>query len=86
MTTPAQSEEVARIAEGLSEAQRAFLELLPIDGSWKLTTEYDTCRHGPNALRRFGQSGLIDGYYREVMRHRLTPLGAAVRHHLTKDH
>jgi len=66
-------------ARELTEAQRAFVLWLPADGSWRLTHERDMNRHGPNALRAFGQSGLIEGYYREVMKHRLTPKGQDVQ-------
>jgi hypothetical protein len=65
----------------LTAAQRAFLMALPPDGEWKPT--HETLRRigaefGPNALRGFGQTGLIDGYYREETRHRLTELGRSV--------
>jgi hypothetical protein len=74
--------EVRKIAEGLSEAQRLFLLLLPTDMAWRATSEdlhAIARRHGENALRRFGASGLVEGYYKEQVRHRLTPLGLQVR-------
>jgi hypothetical protein len=75
-------DDVNAIAEGLSEAKIAFLLSLPADGSWRRTTEGEFNAHGPNALRGFGQSGLIEGYYRGHMAHRLTPLGINVLNHL----
>jgi hypothetical protein len=66
----------------LTVAQRDFLLFLPADGSWKRTTERDFTTHGPNALRGFGQSDLIEGYYQEEMRHRLTAFGVRVVAHI----
>lgn len=76
---------IASAAAKLTEAQRAFLEWLPADGSWRQTTERDLNQWGPNALRGFGQSGLIEGRYREPMRHRLTPYGLKVRAYLLEQ-
>jgi hypothetical protein len=77
--------DIPTIAKGLTEAQGEFLLWLPADGGWRRTTQRELDQWGLNALRGFGQSGLIDGYYQEVMRHRLTPLGLAVRDYLREN-
>ncbi len=62
----------------LSEAQRAFLLSLRPNGEWVLSKALVTqvyASFGPNSLRGFGKSGLIEGQYRDPMKHRLTPLG-----------
>lgn len=73
--------DVADIAKGLTEAQRAFLLSLPSDdwkhwprgmGVWQL-----------DGLRGFGKSGLIESRYEHGgVYHRLSPAGLAVRNHL----
>jgi hypothetical protein len=73
--------DVAKIAAGLTEANRAFLLVLPADGSWRYTA-HDIEAAGRNALRGFEQSGLIIGEYKDRTRHRLTDLGKQVRSHL----
>lgn len=85
MTEQKRLRSAREIADGLTEAQRAFLLLLPEDGTWRTTSSRDLDRHGPNALRGFGQSGLIEGYYQERMRHRLTVLGCEVRSLLNRE-
>lgn len=69
----------------LTEAQRDFLLFLPPDGEWKRTSSRDLERHGANSLRAFGKSGLVEGYYREVMQHRLTKEGQRVRAALAQN-
>lgn len=69
-----------RIIRGhrLTLAQQRFLLSLPPNGQWRETSSHDLNRDGPNALRGFGKSGLIDGYYWEPMQHRLTNEGIRV--------
>jgi hypothetical protein len=71
---------IGRIVEGLTQAQQAFVMFLPADGSWRETGLY-LVRHREK-LRGFGQSGLVQGYYNETTRHRLTGLGKSVRTYL----
>jgi hypothetical protein len=65
------------IADRLTEAERNFLLFLPHDQSWRESYRQIQL-YGRNALRGFGKSGLVEGYYRETVKHRLTPLGALV--------
>jgi hypothetical protein len=67
----------------LTIPQQRFLLSLPADGQWKRTTADELQSYGRNALRGFGKSGLIEGYYHEPMRHRLTVEGVKVRASLT---
>ena len=70
------------VARGLTEAQREFLLQLPPHGTWVVSGEI-IARFERNALRGFGNSGLIEGHYHNPgTRHRLTPLGIAVRNHI----
>lgn len=76
------------VAESLTEAQRKFLLGLPADGAWGYSASFVRqiqAEFGPNAMRGFGKSGLIDGFYHDPLRHRLTPLGLAVRNILTGE-
>ena len=66
----------------MTEAQKAFILALPQDGGWRRSS--GLLRNITNELRGFGKSGLIDGKYENVMRHRLTPQGRAVRALLEK--
>jgi hypothetical protein len=72
------AEEAIILGHRLTPAHQVFLLSLPMDGSWRKTTSWDFERHGKNAFRGFGKTGLVDGYYREEMRHRLTEEGRAV--------
>lgn len=62
----------------LTAAHRAFLLLLPANGDWLNTDSRIFDQYGKNAFRGFGKSGLIEGQYRELMRHRLTDEGQRV--------
>lgn len=69
------------MTDRLTEAHRAFIAALPTDGSWRQTggiIRRIENEFGKNAIRGFGQSDLIEGYYREETRHRLTEAGQAV--------
>lgn len=81
----ARSEYVAALVDKLTVAQREFICSLPADGTWRETTAAEISKHGKNALCGFGKSGLVEGYYREVMRHRLTQDGLAVRGYINGE-
>lgn len=70
--------DVEAIAAKLSKAQRALILALPGGGEWVLSAGLLES-FPPNSFRGFGKQGLVDGYYHDPMRHRLTPLGLAVR-------
>lgn len=82
MSAPIDQAEVARAK--LTQAEQAFLLFLPADGGWALSGGFIEML-GVNALRGFGRSGLIDGEYRGRTRHRLPPLGLAVRNLLEEQ-
>jgi hypothetical protein len=69
------------LGHAITAAHRAFLLSLPPDGAWKATRDAIRAvelEYGSNSLRGFGQSGLIEGYYREEVRHKLTKEGVKV--------
>lgn len=66
------------LGHALTDAQQRFLLSLPADGSWKRTSSTELESYGKNALRGFGQTGLVEGHYHSPMQHRLTKAGIEV--------
>lgn len=83
------NEQIAKIAAGLSEAQRAMILDLPADGKWMRMYPLERYgKYGKNALCGFGKSGLIEGCYsrHSSLQYRLTPPGQQVRAHIGESH